>query len=54
MDVLYLEQQKYFVMKDFIEADKCCKFINIRENFIFANSDKRHFCDVKISRLGHD
>ena len=23
-------------------------------NFIFANSVKRHICDVKISQLGHD
>ena len=25
-----------------------CKFINFRENFIFADSVKRHICDVKI------
>ena len=25
-----------------------CKFGNFRENFIFANSVKRHICDVKI------
>ena len=31
-----------------------CKFGNIHENFIFANSDERDICDVKISRLGHD
>ena len=31
-----------------------CKFGNFRENFIFANSVKRHNCDVKNSRLGHD
>ena len=30
-----------------------CKFGNLRENFIFANSVKRHICDVKNSRLGH-
>ena len=24
-----------------------------RENFIFANSVKRHICDVRNSRLGH-
>ena len=24
-----------------------CKFRNFRENFIFANSIKRHICDVK-------
>ena len=30
-----------------------CKFGNIRENFIFANSVKRHICDVKM-RLEHD
>ena len=31
-----------------------CKFGNIRENFIFANSDKRHICDDKKLRLWHD
>ena len=31
-----------------------CKFGNFRENFIFANSVKRHICDVKNSRLSHD
>ena len=31
-----------------------CKFGNFRENFIFANSVKRHICDVKKSQLGHD
>ena len=29
-----------------------CKFGNFPENFIFANSGKRHICDVKIVRLG--
>ena len=27
---------------------------NFRENFIFANSVKRHICDVKSSRVWHD
>ena len=31
-----------------------CKFGNFREHFIFANSAKRHICDVKESRLWHD
>ena len=31
-----------------------CKFRNFRENFIFANSVKRHICDVIKLRLGHD
>ena len=31
-----------------------CKFGNFRENFIFANSDKIHICDVKNSRVEHD
>ena len=35
-------------------AGDYCKFGNFRENFIFANSDKRHIWDVKNSRLGHD
>ena len=30
------------------------KFGNFRENFIFANSVKRHICGVKNSRLGHE
>ena len=29
-----------------------CKSGNFREHFIFANSVKRHVCDVKISRPG--
>ena len=28
-----------------------CRFGNFRENFIFANSIKRHISDVKNSRL---
>ena len=28
--------------------------VNFRCNFIFANSIKRHICDAKKSRLGHD
>ena len=31
-----------------------CKFENFLENFIFANSVKRHICDVQTSRLRHD
>ena len=31
-----------------------CKLGNSRENFIFANSVKRHICHVKNSRLRHD
>ena len=31
-----------------------CKSGNFRENFIFANSVKRHICDIKNLRLGHD
>ena len=31
-----------------------CKSGNFREDFIFADSVKRHICDAKISRLGHD
>ena len=31
-----------------------CKFGNFRENFIFANSVKRHICDAQTSRLRHD
>ena len=31
-----------------------CKFGNFRENYIFANSVKRHICDVQTSQLRHD
>ena len=31
-----------------------CKFGNFHENFIFANSAKRHIWDVQTSRLRHD
>ena len=31
-----------------------CKSVNLRANFIFANSVKRNICDVKYSRLRHD
>ena len=31
-----------------------CKFRNFGENFILANSVKRHSCDIKNSQLGHD
>ena len=31
-----------------------CKSGNFRKNFIFANSVKRHTCDIKNSRLRHD
>ena len=31
-----------------------CKFENFPENFIFANSVKRHICDVKNLPIGHD
>ena len=37
-----------------VDRSDYCKFGNFRENFIFANSVKRHICDVKLSRLGHD
>ena len=36
------------------EVIKYCKSGNFRENYIFANSVKRHTCDAKNSRLGHD
>ena len=35
-------------------AAQYCKIEIFCENFIFANSIKRHICDVKNSRLGHD
>ena len=36
------------------EDGKYCRFGNFRENFIFANSNKRHISDVKNSRLRQD
>ena len=38
----------------FIQISKYYKFRNVRENFIFANSFKRHICDITNLRLGHD
>ena len=38
-----------------IPAHLCwCKFENSREKFIFANSVRRHNCDIKKSGLRHD
>ena len=31
-----------------------CKFGNFRKNIIFANRVKRHICDIKNPRQGHD
>ena len=31
-----------------------CIFGNFREKFIFANSVKRHICNIKISQYGHE
>ena len=33
---------------------KYCRFKNFRDNFIFANCIKRHYSDVKNSRLRQD
>ena len=35
-------------------VEQFCRFRNFRENFIFANSTKRHISDVKNSRLRQD
>ena len=41
-------------VSDMYAVDACYrKFRNFRENFIFANSVKRHICQVKNSRLWH-
>ena len=37
-----------------VSSIRYCKFGNFCENFNYANSIKRHICDVKNSRLGHD
>ena len=59
---LVLSQSKYGNLKDsssnkVIESYnkiKCYRFGNFRENFIFANSIKRHISDVKYLRLRQD
>ena len=42
------------ISQEHLNNSQNCKFGNFRENFIFANNVKRHFCDVKNLRLGHD
>ena len=39
---------------DLVQYFSYCKSGNFSKNFIFANSVKRHICDAKNSRLGHD
>ena len=36
------------------QSVRFCKFGNFRENFIFANSIKRHICDGQSLQLRHD
>ena len=36
------------------EGLEYCKFGNFRENFIFANSVKRHICELKKPQVEHD
>ena len=49
---------KIFVMPfyegPFLHRFYYCRFGNFRENFVFANSFKRHISDVKDSRLRQD
>ena len=37
-----------------LRSSTYCIFGNFRENFIFANSIKRHICDSFNSRISHD
>ena len=49
-----LEESPHEVSSSTDSEGKYCKFGNFRVNFIFANSIKRHICDVQNSRLMHD
>ena len=40
--------------KDHSDFGFYCKFGNFCENIVFAKSVKRHICNVKNWRLGHD
>ena len=45
----------FITLKEFDDfSSKYCRSGNFRENFIFADSIKRHVCDIKYSPLGHD
>ena len=39
---------------DCVINESYCKFRNFCANFIFANSVKRHFCELKKSQVEHD
>ena len=43
-----------YIHQNLVPIPKYCKLGNFRENFIFANSVKRHICYGKNSRLGPD
>ena len=45
---------KHLVLGHPYDQQAYCKSGNFPENFIFANSVKRHSCGAKISRLVHD
>ena len=46
--------QIYLSWVNYTQTNCLCKSGNFRENFIFANSVKRHIGDAKNLRLGHD
>ena len=48
MEILCKEKGELFLIVIY------CRFGNFRENFIFANSIKRHISDVKKSRIRQD
>ena len=52
---MYYTRALHFTLADlFIALIYTVNFGNFHENFILANSIKRHICDVKNSQLGHD
>ena len=44
----YVYRSPYTILEEY------CKFGNFREDFVFANSPKRHICHVKNSCYGRD
>ena len=53
--ILHKRQNKLSAaLKLLVHVSMDCLSGNFRENFIFANSVKRHTCDVKNLLLGHD
>ena len=53
-DVIKMSPDKFTGDQFYMDHVTYCKFGNFRENLIFTNSIKRHICDVKNWRPGHD